>query len=348
LSGHTAGTLAALVSGEVVGDPGLALDGVASLEDARQGQLSFYGHPRYRRQLETTRASAVLVPRDYPGADPARTLIRVDAPALAYARLAQRLAPGRPPTPGVSPRAEVHPEATVAPSATVMALATVSRGAQVGERAVLHPGVYLGEGAVVGEDTVLFPNVSVMDRCRVGARCRLHPGAVIGADGFGYVLDPGVPEHVKVPQVGIVRVEDDVEIGANACVDRATSAETVVGRGTKIDNLVQVGHNSTIGPYSILCAQVGLAGSTELGQGVVLGGQAGTAGHQRLGDLARVAAASGVVGDVPDGGTVAGVPAIAHKNWLRSASAYAKLPELVRQLRELERRLEALEEERST
>jgi UDP-3-O-[3-hydroxymyristoyl] glucosamine N-acyltransferase len=342
---HTAGALAALVEGEVVGEAGLLLRGVASLEDAEAGDLSFYTHPRYRQALLATRASAVLVPRDFAGPLDGRTAIRVDAPLLAFARLAQRFHPERRPEPGISERAAVHPGAQISPSATVMGLATVSRGAVVGARAVLYPGVFLGEGASVGEDTVLLPNVCVLDRCQVGARCRLHPGVVIGADGFGFVLDVAGPEHVKVPQVGVVRIEDDVEIGANSCVDRATSTVTVVGRGSKLDNLVQVGHNSTVGPYAILCAQVGLAGSTHLGQGVMLGGQAGTAGHQRLGDLVQVAAASGVVGDVAAGERVAGVPAIAHKNWLRSAAAYAKLPVVMQQLRALERRLAALEEE---
>jgi UDP-3-O-[3-hydroxymyristoyl] glucosamine N-acyltransferase len=213
----------------------------------------------------------------------------------------------------------------------------------LGECVVLYLGVFIGEGARVGDDTVLMPNVCVMDRCLVGARCLVHPGAVLGADGFGFALDMSVPEHVKIPQAGIVRVEDDVEIGACTCVDRATTGETVVGRGSKLDNLVQVGHNSTIGPLSILCAQVGLSGTTELGMGVMMGGQAGTAGHQRIGDLAKVGAQAGIMGDLEPNAAVLGAPAIPIKDFLRSTALFARLPEFKDQLRALEKRLAALE-----
>ncbi len=340
-----AGELAAMVGGEVVGDSSLAVNGVGRLEDATPGQLSFFANQRYRAALDATKASLVLVPRDFEPGALALTLVRVDNPHLAFARLAQFFHPPQRPPAGVGSAANVHPSAKVSQSATVMSGATVSAGAELGERVVLYPGVYIGEGARVGDDTVLKPNAVVMDGCVVGARCLLHPGVVIGADGFGFVLDLKVPAHVKVPQVGIARVEDDVEIGACSCVDRATTGETVVGRGSKIDNLVQVGHNSTVGPLSILCAQVGLSGSTELGMGVVMGGQAGTAGHQRLGDMVRVAARAAVLGDLPSGETVAGAPAFAHKDWLRSIALFSKLPTLNKQLRELERRLAALEKE---
>lgn len=341
----TVASLAAAVSGEIVGEGQLELWGVGRLEDAEPGQLSFFANQRYREALGATRASAVLVPRDFVGARAGLTVIRVDQPHLAFARVAQLFHPAPRPAPGMAPRATVHPSAQVAASATIMDGATVSADAVVGERAVLFPGVYLGEGARVGDDTVLRPNVAVMNGCTIGARCLVHPNAVIGADGFGFALDLSVPEHVKIPQVGVVRVEDDVEIGACSCIDRATTGETVVGRGTKIDNLVQVGHNSTIGPLSILCAQVGLSGSTALGMGVMMGGQAGSAGHQHIGDMAKVAARAAVLGDLEAGATVAGAPAFAHKDWLRATSLFSKLPTLHRQLRELERRLAALEKE---
>lgn len=339
--------LAALVGGEVDGDPALLITGLSGLEAATAGQLSFYGNPRYKRQLAVTRASAVLVPLEPPPRQGA-TFIRVRNPHLAFARIASALQPPREYAAGVAAGAHVQPGASVDPTATVMAGATVQGGAFVGARAVLYPGVFVGEGARIGADTLLYPNVCVADRCLVGARCVLHAGAVVGADGFGFAFDPEGPAHVKIPQVGIVRLEDDVELGANSCVDRATTGETVVGRGAKIDNLVQVGHNSTVGPLAILCAQVGLAGSTEIGTGAVLAGQVGAAGHLRIGDMAKVGAQGGVIADVADGAVVVGTPSMPHKAFMRSSSYFQKLPELARTLRELEKRLTALEKERTS
>lgn len=340
--GRTLAELAALVSGEVLGDGALLISGVAGLEQAVAGQLSFYGNQKYKKQLTLSHASAVLVPRDTPPSERA-VFVRVDHPHLAFARIAMEFAPRRLVAPGVQPGAFVAAGAQVDPTATVSAGATVLEGVRVGPRAEIGPGCFLGARSEIGADTRLVANVSVLDDCSVGARCLLHPGVVIGADGFGFAFDPSVPAHVKIPQTGIARVEDDVEIGANSCIDRATTGETVVGRGSKIDNLVQVGHNSIIGPMSILCAQVGLSGSTELGTGVVLAGQVGVAGHLRIGDLAKVGAQAGVMADVDDGATVLGTPQLPAKDFMRSSAVFSRLPELQKQLRELQRRLEALE-----
>jgi len=225
----------------------------------------------------------------------------------------------------------------------VMSGATVERGASVGARSVLFPGVYLGENASVGEDCLLYPNVTVREGCKVGARVVLHAGCVIGADGFGFAFDPSVPAHVKVPQAGVVRIEDDVEVGACSCIDRATFGETVIGRGTKIDNLVQIAHNVKVGELAILCGQVGISGSTEVGSGAVLAGQVGVVGHVRIGSMAKVGAQAGVSNSVPDGATVTGYPAIDHRVWLRSSVAFEHLSELIKDLRELKRRVQALE-----
>lgn len=341
---RTAADLAALVEGELDGDAAALVTGVAGLENAQPGQLSFYGNQKYKHALAATRASVVLVPRETPARVSGPTLVKVPNPHLAFARVAQVFHPKKVYAPLRSPQAHVHEGATVAASATIMAGATIMPGAVIGERAVLYPGSFVGEGARIGDDTVLMPNVSVMDRCLVGARCLIHASAVLGADGFGFALDMSVPEHVKIPQAGIVRVEDDVEIGACSCIDRATTGETVVGRGSKIDNLVQVGHNSTIGPLSILCAQVGLSGTSELGTGVVLAGQVGVAGHLRIGDLAKVGAQAGVMSDVEPNTTVLGAPAMPHRDFMRSAALFAKLPDLKAELRDLARRLSALEE----
>ena len=340
------GELAALVSGVVEGDAALRIDGVRGLEEAAPGHLSFFGNQKYKKELLATRASAVLVGPDAPARTTA-AYVRVGNPHLAFARIAQAFHPPKRYTPGIAPGAHVDATAKVDPGATVMAGASVLAHATIAAGAVLYPGVCVGEGASVGAGSVLKANVVIADGCVVGARCLLHPGCVVGADGFGFAFDLQKPEHVKIPQAGLVRVGDDVEIGACTCLDRATIGETVIGHGTKIDNLVQVGHNCTIGPLTILCAQVGLSGSTELGSGVVMGGQAGSAGHLRIGDMAKVGAQSGVMSDVADGDQVIGSPVQPVKDWLRSMAVVAKLPELSRHLRELEKRLQALEKGKS-
>jgi UDP-3-O-[3-hydroxymyristoyl] glucosamine N-acyltransferase len=341
--GRSLAELATHVGGTVEGDGSVRIQGLSSLEEAGPGDLSFYGNPRYRKELGTTRASAVLIP---PGEAMTRadiSWVRVPSPHLAFARLLALFHPVDARPPGVHPRAEVHRSARVDPSATVMALAVVDAGAEVGARSVLWPGTYVGEGSRIGEDCVLQPGAVVRERCVVGNRVLLQPGVVVGSDGFGFAFDASGPAHVKVPQIGTVRIEDDVEVGAGSCIDRATTGETVVGRGTKIDNLVQIAHNVRVGPLSILCAQVGISGSTEIGQGVVLAGQVGVVGHVHIGDGARIAAQSGVPHDVPPGATMSGYPAVEHALWLRQSAALKQLPELLRELRELRARVAALE-----
>ncbi len=308
--------LAALVGGRVEGDPSVAISGVSGLEEAQPGQLSFYGNTRYKEALAKTRASAVLVGQDVP----VRTgvaWVRVVNPHLAFARISNVYHPATAYAPGIAPQAYVHAEASVHPTATVMPFATVDKGAQVGARSVLYPSAYVGEFASVGDDCVLYSAVTVAARCKVGNRVILHSSCVVGADGFGFAFDFEKPEHVKIPQAGTVRVEDDVELGACACVDRATTGETVIGKGSKIDNLVQIAHNVTVGPYSIVCAQVGISGSAEIGTGVVLAGQVGVVGHIRVGDMAKIGAQSGVAQNVPDGAMMSGYPAMPHATWLK-------------------------------
>ncbi|MEN9798927.1 MAG: hypothetical protein RL653_2623 [Pseudomonadota bacterium] len=336
------GELAAHVGGELLGDPSVPITGISGLPDAAPGELSFFASARYRDAYLQTKASAVLVGRDEPARGD-RALVRVDQPHLAFARVSQLFHPARQHAAGIRPGAFVHPDARVDPLAAVMPGATVEARGQVGPGTVLYPGAYVGEGASVGAGCTLFPNAAVLERCVVGNRCILHAGCVVGADGFGFALDLSVPEHVKIPQVGTVRVEDDVELGACTTVDRATTGETVIGRGTKIDNLVQVAHNVRVGPLSLICAQVGIAGSAELGTGVVLGGQVGVAGHLRVGDLVKVGGQSGVTQSVEDGAVVSGTPAVPHGEWLRAAVLFKQLPELVREVRTLKKKLEALE-----
>ncbi len=337
--------LAAHVEGEVLGDPSLVITGVNGLLEASGSEVSFYGNPKYRRQLATTKAGAVLIN----GQTPERTdltFVRVANPQLAFARLSALFHPPPVFAPGNHRAAHVDPASEVHPTATVMAGAVVEAGARVGARTVLFPNAYVGEQASIGDDCVLYPGAVVRERCVVGHRVILHANSVVGADGFGFTLDAEKLQHCKIPQAGIARIEDDVELGACSCVDRATLGETVIGRGTKIDNLVQIAHNVKVGAMSILCAQVGVAGSSELGQGVVLAGQAGIADHVRIGNLARVGAQGGVSQEVEDGQTVSGHPAMDHVGWLRSSVAFKELPDVVRELRALRRKVEALEREK--
>ncbi len=339
------GELATRVGARLRGDPDRPIRGAATLVEAGPEQVAFYANPRYRQALRQTRAGAVLLDeaaaRDLAGHS--AVLLVCDRPNVAFAKALEIFHPRTLPPPGVHPTAVVDPSARVDPSATIGALAYVGPGAEIGAGSVLWPQAHVGAGARVGCQCELHPHSVLLDRCVLGDRVVLYAGAVVGSDGFGYALEQAEtgPRHRKIPQVGTVTIEDDVEIGAGSCIDRATTGETRIGRGSKIDNLVQVGHNCVVGPLSILCGQVGLAGSTTLGTGVVLAGGAGLAGHLHVGDGARVGAASGVMNDIPGGETWSGTPALPHTAWLRMMAAMRRLPEILRRLRALETTLGA-------
>ncbi len=339
---HTLQHLATVVSGSVEGDGSIAVTGINTLEAAVPGQISFYGNKKYAQQFEATRASAVLVSDDNVRR-PGLNLVRVKNPHLAFARIAELFHPRQSFAAGVSPQAHVHASAQVHDSCCIMAGAFVGAGVHIGADSVLFPGVFVGHGASIGRSTVVYNNATVADRCQVGNNCIVHSGAVVGSDGFGFAFDETAMAHVKIAQAGIVRVEDDVEIGANACIDRATIGETVIGRGSKIDNLVQVAHNCVVGPHSILCAQVGLSGSTTLGQGVVMGGQSGTAGHLHIGDLTKIGAQAGILSDLDAQQTVLGSPSFPLQTFLKAHTLFGKLPELFKELRALRKRVVQLE-----
>jgi UDP-3-O-[3-hydroxymyristoyl] glucosamine N-acyltransferase len=343
-SSKTLREVAQFVEGEVEGEADAPVRGIASLEAADKTQLSYFANPRYKKALLGTRALAVLAREDAPSVE-GMNWIRVANPALAFARIADWFCPRTQWPPGVDATARVHPEAEVHPSACIMANVVISKGAVVGAHSVLFPGVFVGESARLGEACWLYPNVVVMERVLLGNRVTLHAGAVVGADGFGYVFDSKRGMHVKVPQVGIVRIEDDVEIGAGSCIDRATDGETFIGRGTKIDNLVQIGHNVRIGPLGLICGQAGIAGSTTIGKGVVLAGQVGIADHLSVGDRVVATAQTGISRDVKEDALVSGFGAFRHSDWLRLVLSAHKLPELLKEVSRLKRRLENLEKE---
>lgn len=328
--------MARAVGGRVVGDPGLRLSGVETLERATARDLSWVADARHARQANSSRAGALLVAREADAVG--KPAVVVAQPTLALARWLAVVRPLRRPRPRVSSRAYVHPSARLGRGVSIASGATVSAQARIGERAVLFAGVFVGEEAEIGEDCILYANAVVLDRCRVGARSILHAGAIVGSDGFGYVWDGR--RHCKIPQIGIVRVEEDVEIGANVAIDRATLGETVIGRGTKIDNLVQIGHNVVVGEDVVLCGQAGIGGSSRIGARATLAGQVGVSDHATVGDGATVTGQAGIVrhAEVPPGAVVSGMPGAPHREFLRRAALIARLPELVRRLEELERR----------
>jgi UDP-3-O-[3-hydroxymyristoyl] glucosamine N-acyltransferase len=339
MSARSLGELARLVGGDLEGEPSIEIRGFASLESAGPGDLSFVSADRHLAAARSSGAAALLAP---PGLDlGGRPAIRVAQPYAAIAAILRLFFPEPPIPAGVHPTAHVAEDARVSPEATVGAFAVIGERSLIEAGAVVHPHVFVGADCRVGEGSVLHPHVVLRAHVTLGRRVIVHPGSVLGADGFGYVHDGQA--HRKIPQVGRVVVEDDVEIGANVTVDRATLGETVIGRGTKIDNLVQIGHNAVIGADAILVAQVGIAGSCRIGRGAVLAGQVGIADHVTVGDGARIGSQAGVHRDVPAGAGMIGTPALPGETGLRALAAIGRLPELLRDVRALGRRLAALE-----
>jgi UDP-3-O-[3-hydroxymyristoyl] glucosamine N-acyltransferase len=341
---QTLGAIAAALGAELKGDAALSIDGAAPLDSAGPSQLSFFSNAKYAGQLAATRAGAVLLTAADAAKAPAGTALVVSRnPYRDFALTVARCFDLRPrPGAGVHPSAQVHPSAEVDPSASVGPLAVLEAGARVGARSAVHGLAYVGPGCVVGEDCVLYPHSVLYDGCRLGNSVIIHAGVVLGADGFGFAPDP--PKgYVKVPQLGWVEVEDFVEIQANACVDRGALGATRICRGAKIDNLVQVGHNVEVGPNTVLAAQVGISGSTKIGQWVTFAGQSAAAGHLVIGDQAVVTGQAGAGKDVPAKAMVSGSPAQPTLEHHRGLAEMAKLPELKRRVKQLEARLTEIE-----
>lgn len=328
----TAATIARHLNGEVIGDKDLILSGFAPATTAKSGDLTFAENPSFFAKAEQSDASAVLVDQDY--SSEKKTLIRVPSSRIAFAQVLPLFFPDPTIEPGIHPTAVIAESAKVDATAHVGAHCVIGDETVVGARAVLHPRVTVGPQCEIGDDTVLFPGVAVYHRCQLGNRVRVHANSVIGSDGFGYVFDQG--QHRKVPQVGTVLIQDDVEVGAGVTIDRGTLGPTLIGRGTKIDNLVQIGHNVQIGEHCIVVAQVGIAGSTKIGNFVQIGGQVGIAGHLKIGDRAMIAAQSGVMHDIPAEEKWFGSPAQPDRKAKRMLLAIQQLPRLMKRVSEVE------------
>jgi UDP-3-O-[3-hydroxymyristoyl] glucosamine N-acyltransferase len=339
------GDIAALVAGEVIGDPERLITGISSLQEAKEGDITFLANPRYAPFLLETRASAVLLGAAQPQIrerSGAPTQIVVANADFAFARVVNAYGPrSEPPPAGIHPTAVIGERVRLGKELRIGPYVVIGDGAEIGDGTTIHAQVYIGAETVLGADCVLYPQVVIRERVRLGARVILHPGAVIGADGFGYASVQGV--HHKIPQVGTVEIADDVEIGAATTIDRARFGCTRIGKGTKIDNLVQIAHNVEIGAGCLVVAQVGIAGSTRIGNYVVLAGQVGIAGHVVIGDQAVVTAKSGVSKDVPPRTVVRGAPAQENKAAQILEVAMRRLPGTQQQVKELLARVAELE-----
>lgn len=327
------------IEGSIIGASDVIVSGVSSLAEARPTDLGYVASDRFIKAAKESQAAAFIVGRAIP--DLPRPQILVKNPAYAFARIAEMFFVAPFLSRGISEQITRGEGVEIGPEASIWPFVTLGDRAHIGARVTLYPGVFIGDDAVIGDDSLLYPNVTVREGCRIGSRVIIHSGTVIGSDGFGYVQHEG--RHHKIPQLGIVCIEDDVELGANVTVDRATFGRTVIKRGTKVDNLVQVAHNVSIGEHSILVAQVGIAGSTRLGHHVIVGGQAGLADHLEIGDQVMIAARSGVNRSLTGNQIVSGAPVMPHEVAMKAMAVIPRLPELRQQLRNLAQRVQDLE-----
>ncbi len=334
----TLAEIARIVEGEVVGAASVIIKGVSGIKEANPGEITFVANPKYLSLIEKTAASAIITSREINQA--AKPIVRTENPSLAFAKVVSLFAPAELRRPqGIHSSAVVAGDVKLGKDVAICAYCVIEDGAEIGEGSMLYPGVYVGQHAKIGENCILYPYVSIRERVSIGSRVIIHNGTVIGSDGFGFAKLRGI--HHKIPQIGTVVIEDDVEIGANVTIDRARFNKTLIGRGTKIDNLVQIAHNVVIGEGSIIVAQTGISGSTRVGKNVTLAGQAGLVGHITIGDNAIVAAQAGVTKDVAANSCVSGYPAKPHQIAKRINACIQKLPDLFKKVAKLEKKIGA-------
>lgn len=331
--------IARVVGGEVIGDEQIKIKGINALDAAGPGEISFLTNARLKDRLPLTSASAMLLREPsslYKGAQ-----VIVADPGVAYAKVAGMFVSDVPVFPGISDKAVCHESCVLGKAVSIYPNVFVGENVTIGDETVLFPGVYIGDGVQIGSRTVIYPNVTVLACCRIGSEVIIHSGTVIGSDGFGFVRE-GV-HSIKIPQMGIVQIDDQVEIGANNCIDRATFGKTWIKSGVKTDNLVQIAHNVTVGEDTIIVSQAGISGSVKIGRQVVIGGQVGIADHLEIGDRVMIASQSGVAKSISPGEVVSGTPTMPHRLWLRTSGLITRLPGLNTTVRDLEKRLKRLE-----
>ena len=329
--------IAALVHGELVGDPTATITGVAGIKEARPGQITFLANPKYLSFLDETQATAVITPQDV--ASSKKALIRTANPSEAFTKVASFFIPESSVVraPGVHGSAVVDPSTRLGERVHIGPHAVIEADCVIGSGSVLDGQVFIGKASRIGSDCRVYPNVTVREGTEIGDRVIIHSGTVIGSDGFGYETSKGM--HMKIPQLGSVCIEDDVEIGANVCIDRGRFQKTLVGKGTKIDNLVQIAHNVVIGPHSIIISQAGISGSTEIGRNVIIAGQAGLVGHIRIGDESVIGAGAGVTKSLPNKSVVLGSPAKPVSEQKKLFALIARLPELFKEITQIKEKL---------
>ena len=340
----TAKQIAAYIQGTIVGDENATVHTFAKIEEGMPGALSFLSNPKYTHYIYNTQSSIVLVNKDFePEQAVTATLIKVDNAYESLAKLMTLYEQSQPKRTGIDPLAYVAPTAKIGKDVYLAPFACVGDHAEIGDGTELHPHATVGRNAKVGSHCILYTHANVYHDCRVGNNCILHAGSVVGADGFGFA--PSASGYEKIPQIGIAILEDDVEIGANTCIDRATMGATIIRKGVKLDNLIQVAHNVEIGSHTVIASQTGIAGSAKIGEWCMLGGQVGVAGHIKVGNRVSVGAQSGIPGNVKDGTTLMGYPAIDPKQFARSAAVYKKLPEMYSELNRLQKEIEELKKQ---
>ncbi len=328
--------IAEIIGGKLIGDGAIKITGLDSLDTAKAGDITF-ADENHAALAKKSAASAIIIPMNFSGELPANC-IKSAEPKIAFAKLMEIFMPKIEIPAGISDKAEIGRNTKISPSAKIMALAYIGNNVEIDAGAVIYPHVYIGQNVKIGAGTIIYSNVTVREYCEIGARCVIHSSAVIGADGFGFTTKNGV--HTKVPQIGNVIVEDDVEIGACVGIDRAAMGSTVIGHGTKIDNLVHIGHNCKIGANCLIVAQTGISGSTIVGDNVTFGGQTGTVGHIKIGGNSVYAGRSGITKNMPEGFFGSGFPVQPHGDWLRMQASMQKIPELIKRIRQLEKQLD--------
>ena len=324
--------IADLTGGRIIGNSDVIISGVSGITEAKDGDITFITHRRNIPSLSSIKASAIIAKEEIKGLS--ASILLVDNPKLTFAKVLEifHKKPFR--SQGISDKAIIGKNVKLGENISIYPHVYVSDNTVIGANTVIFPNVYIGESVLIGEETIVYPNVTIREGVRIGRRVIIHPGTVIGSDGFGYVTDDN--KNYKIPQVGIVIIEDDVEIGSNVTIDRATTGSTVIGCGTKIDNLVQVAHNVKLGKNCIIVGQAGISGSVEIGDSTVIGGQTGIKDHIKIGNRVLISSKTGVTHDIPDGQIISGYPSIPHKQWLRAQTIYSKLPEYIKRLNELE------------